>query len=161
MIRKASLVDIDQIRKLEMNYYDGHHISERILVKWVKNGNYFVIEEESRIVGSVYFEFLDEIKDLPWEHEPIREESGKYIYISEIAVDSEDRILILLNEVLKSAKENKCRAVIWLTGEKAKHDKIEQEFLKSNGFEKYKEVESWECAPGRFIHDHSLWLKKI
>lgn len=160
MIRIASLVDIDQIKKLEINYYEGHHISERILVKWVKNGNFFVIEENSKIVGSIYFEFLDETKDLPWEHEPIKE-LGKYIYISEIAVDSIDRIVILFKEVLKAAKENKCEAIIWITGEKSKHDKIEQEFLKSNDFEMYSNVEEWECTPGRLIQDHSLWLKKL
>lgn len=158
MIRKASLVDIDQIRKLEMNYYSGHNISERILVKWIKNGNFFVIEEDSKIVGSIYFEFLEEIKDLPWEHDPMEKESGTYIYISEIAADSKERIPILFEKVLEAAKD--CEAIIWLTGEKSTHDQIEQEFLKKNKFKKYTSVENWECAPGRFVNDHSLYIKK-
>ncbi|UCD04296.1 MAG: hypothetical protein JSW73_01505 [Candidatus Woesearchaeota archaeon] len=158
MIRKASLVDIDKIKRLEMNYYSGSHISERILVKWIKNGNFFVIEEDSRIVGSIYFEFLDEIKDLPWEHDPIGVESGKYIYISEIAVDSKERIPILFEKVSEAA--NGCEGIIWLTGERSNHDKIEYEFVKNNGFKRYKHITYWECAPDRFVNDHTLYTKK-
>jgi len=156
MIRTASLVDIDNIKKLELNKY--RTISERILVKWIKNGNFFVMEEDEKIVGSIYFEFLDEIKDLPWEHDPISVESGKYIYISEIAVDSKERFPILFDEVLEAAKD--CEGIIWLTGEKSRHYQIEQEFLKKNKFKKHIDVKDWECAPGRFISDHSLYIKK-
>jgi len=158
MIRKASLEDIDKIRRLERDYYNDHSISERILVKWIKNGNFFVIEEDSIIVGSIYFEFLDEIKDLPWEHDPIGAESGKYIYISEIAVDSKERIPILFEKVSKAAKG--CEGIIWITGEKSKHDQIEQEFLKKNKFKKYKHVTYWEITPDNFVNDHNLYLKK-
>ena len=160
MVRKANIEDLKQIIELEKKYYEGYSISEELLNKWIKNGNFFVIEEESKILGSIYFEFLDEIKDLPWYHEPINKQ-GKYIYISEIAVDSQDKISILFNEVIKVAKENNCEAIIWLTGEKSNHDKIEQNFLKENGFEIFKNIENWECSPGYFIHDHSLWLKKL
>ncbi len=160
MIRKVNLSDLKQIIELEKKYYDGHYISEEVLAKWIENGSFFVIEENSKIAGSIYFEFLDEIKSLPWYHEPIKG-LGRYIYISEVAVDSKDKAPILFNEVLKVARENNCEAIIWLTGEKANHDKIEQGFLKANGFEKFKFVEEWECAPGRFIHDHSLWLKEL
>jgi len=160
MIREAKLSDLKQIIELEKEYYEGYFISEEVLAKWIENGNFFVIEENSKIVGSIYFEFLNEIKDLPWYHEPITG-LGKYIYISEIAVDSKDRVPVLFNQVLKAVKENNCEAIIWLTGEKSNHDRIEQEFIKTNGFKMFKPVENWEYAPGQFIHDHSLWLKKI
>lgn len=160
MVREANKSDSRQIIELEKEYYEGYSISEEKLVEWIENGNFFVIEENSKIVGSIYFEFLNEIKDLPWCHEPIKG-LGKYIYISEIAVDSKDRVPILFNQVLKVAKENNCKAIIWLTGEKSHHDKIEQEFLQKNDFKIFRPVEKWECAPGRFIHDHSLWLKEI
>ncbi len=117
-------------------------------------------EENSKVVGSIYFEFLDEIKNLPWYHEPTIEK-GEYVYISEITVDSKIRIPELFNQVVKLAKENDCHEIIWLTGEKHNHDRIEQEFLKKNDFSIFKRVENWECSPGYFVHDHSLWLKKI
>ena len=160
MVREANISDAKQIIELEKDYYEGYSISEEVLVKWIENGNFFVTEENSKIVGSIYFEFLNEIKDLPWYHEPIKG-LGKYAYISEIAIDSKDRVPILFNEVLKVAKENSCEAIVWLTGEKGSHDKIEQDFLKANGFKISKKVESWECAPDYFVHDHSLWFKKI
>lgn len=160
MTREANISDLKQIIELEKEYYEEYSISEELLAKWIENENFFVIEENSKIVGSIYFEFLNEIKDLPWCHEPIKG-LGKYIYISEIAVDSKNRVPILFSQVLKVAEENNCEAVIWLTGEKSNHDKIEQEFLKTNDFKIFKPVENWECAPGQFIHDHSLWVKEI
>ena len=160
MIRKANISDSKQIIELEKGYYDGYSISENVLVKWINNGNFFAIEEDSKLVGSIYFEFLDEIKDLAWEHEPIKGPC-KFIYISEVAVDSPDRIPILFDEVLKSAELNKCEAIVWLTGEGGNHDKTERKFLEKNDFKLFKKVESWECFPGHFIQDHSLWLKEI
>ena len=160
MIRKANLLDSKQIIELEKDYYEGYSISEEVLGKWIENGNFFVIEENSKVVGSIYFEFLNEIKDLPWHHESITG-IDKYIYISEIAVDSKDRIPILFNKVLEAAKENNCEAIVWLTGDKGNHDKIEQGFLGANGFKIFKKVENWECAPEYFIHDHSLWLREF
>ena len=160
MIREANKSDSKQIIELEKRYYDGHSISEELLIKWMENGNFFVIEQDSKIVGSIYFEFLNEIKDLPWHHESVKG-LGKYIYISEIAVDSKDRVSLLFSRVLEVAKENNCEGIIWLTGEKANHDKIEQGFLKTNSFKVFKPVENWEAAPGYFLQDHSLWLMKL
>ncbi len=160
MIREVNISDSKQIIELEKDYYEEYSISEGVLTKWIENGNFFVMEENSKIVGSIYFEFLNEIKDLPWYHEPIKG-LGKYVYVSEIAIDSKDKIPILFNEVLKVAEKNNCEAIIWLTGEKGSHDKIEQDFLKANGFKISKRVENWECSPGYFVHDHSLWLKEL
>jgi hypothetical protein len=160
MIRKAKTGDIKDIIELEKKYYDGYSVSEGLLLKWIENGNFYIAEENSKIIGSIYFEFLDEIKDLPWHHEPIVG-LGKYIYISEIAVESGEMVSVLFAEVLKSAKKNDCEGIVWLTGIKLNHDKIEKAFLKSNGFEKYKDVKNWECSPNYFIDDHSLWIKNL
>ena len=160
MIRKANVSDSKQIIELEKEYYEGYSTSEGVLAKWIENGNFFVMEENYKILGSIYFEFLNEIKDLPWYHEPIKG-LGKYVYISEIAIDSKDKIPILFSEVLKVAEGNDCEAIIWLTGEKSNHDKIEQGFLKANGFKITKKVENWECVPEYFVHDHSLWVKTL
>jgi len=160
MIRKAEVIDPKSIIELEKEYYDKYSISEDLLLKWIKNGNFYVAEENSKIIGSIYFEFLDEIKDLPWCHEPIAG-LGKYIYISEVAAESGEINPALFDEVLKAGRENNCEGIVWLTGVKSNHDKIEQKFLKSNGFEKYKDVDNWECSPNYFINDHSLWIKRL
>jgi hypothetical protein len=160
MIRPAKISDIETIVGLEKKYYDGYSLSEEILEKWIKNGNYYVLEENSMIVGSIYFEFIEEIKGLPWQHEPING-VGNYVYISEIAVDSKDKIPVLFQKVLDSAKENNCKGIVWLTGEKSNHDKIEREFLQSYGFIKFEDVKNWECAPNYFVDDHALWLMKM
>jgi hypothetical protein len=160
MIRKAKIIDAKSIIELEKRYYDGYSISEDFLLKWIRNGNFYVSEENSKITDSIYFEYLDEIKDLPWCHEPISE-TGKYIYISEVGTDKDEINPDLFKEALKAVRENNCEGIIWLTGVKSNHDRIEQAFLKSNGFEKYKDVENWECSPNYFINDHSLWIKDL
>lgn len=160
MIRKAEKIDSKNIIELEKRYYDGYSISEDLLSKWISNGNFYICEEDSKIIGSIYFEFIDKIKDLPWHHEPIIG-NGKYAYISEIAVNSENVVPALFQKVMDTAKQKNCEAIIWLTGVKSNHDKIEQGFLKSSGFEKFKDVKDWECAPNYFIDDHSLWVKKL
>lgn len=160
MIRNAEEKDINNIIELEKKYYDGYSLSKELLLRWTKNGNFHVTEENSEIVGSIYFEFLDEIKDLPWHHEPIVGK-GKYVYISEVSTSSDEINPELFDEVLKAAKENGCKAVVWLTEVRLKHDQIEQKFLKASGFEKYKDVENWECSPGYFVSDHALWLRKL
>jgi N-acetylglutamate synthase-like GNAT family acetyltransferase len=160
MLRKAKSGDADKIIELEKSYYDGYSISKNVLVGWTKTGRYYIVEKDGAVVGSIYFEFLSEIKDLPWEHKPIDEEPN-YVYISEVAVKSEDVIPKLFSKVLEAAQKRSVKAVLWLTGEKARHDQIEQNFLKSNGFELKQRVKKWECSPDYFISDHNIWIKKI
>jgi len=159
-LRKANPKDADKIVELEKNYYDGYSISKNVLTEWLGTGRYYVIEKNGIVIGSMYFEFVKEIKDLPWEHEAVDEEPN-YVYISEIAVKSEDVIKELFSKVVEIASERDCKGILWLTGEKSKHDQIEQRFLKSNGFELKQHVEKWECSPGYFIRDHNIWIKKL
>jgi len=160
MLRKANPNDVDKIVELEKDYYDGYSISKNILAKWIKSGRYYVVERGGAVVGSIYFEFLKKIKDLPWEHEAV-DEKPNYIYISEIAVKSENILKELFSKVLEVAQEQNVKAILWLTGEKAKHDQIEQRFLKSNGFKLKQHVDEWECAPDYFINDHNIWIKGL
>ena len=158
MLRKANPNDIDKIVELEKDYYDGYSISKNILENWIRTGRYHVVEKDGIVIGSIYFEFLQEIKDLPWEHNAVDEEPN-YVYISEIAVRSEDVLQELFSKVLEVAQEHSTKAILWLTGEKSKHDHIEQRFLKSNGFKLKQHVEKWDCAPGYFLDDHNIWIK--
>jgi hypothetical protein len=157
MLRKASQDDVDKIVELEKSYYDGYSISKNVLAEWIRTGRYYVVEQDG-VVGSIYFEFLKEIKDLPWEHDVV-DENPNYIYISEVAVKTEEVLQELFSKILEVGKESKVKAILWLTGEKAKHDKIEQKFLKSNGFKLKQHVDKWECAPSHFIDDHNIWIK--
>jgi N-acetylglutamate synthase-like GNAT family acetyltransferase len=156
MLRKANTNDVDRIVELEKDYYDGYSISKNVLAEWIRTGRYYVVEKDGEIVGSIYFEFLKEIKSLPWEHEAV-DEKPNYVYISEIAIKSEDVLQELFSKVLESAQQRSVKSILWLTGEKSKHDRIEQKFLKSNNFVKKERVENWEYAPGYFISDHSIW----
>ena len=160
MIRKANQNDVDKIVELEKDYYDSYSISKNILTEWIRTGRYYVIEKDGIVIGSIYFEFLKEIRDLPWEHKTVDEKSN-YVYISEIAVKSEEVLHELFSKVLEAARKRNAKSILWLTGEKSKHDKIEQRFLKSNKFEIKKHVEKWECAPGYFISDHNIWELKL
>lgn len=160
MIRNARLIDVDKIIELEKDYYDTYSINKHVLTEWIKTGRYYVIEKDGAIIGSMYFEFLKEIKQLPWEHKAVDEEPN-YLYISEVAVKSEDVLIELFSNVLEKATENNVKGILWLTGEKSKHDKIEQKFLKSDGFKLRKHVDRWECSPGYFISDHNIWIKSL
>lgn len=160
MIRRARLTDVDKIIELEKEYYDNYFISKNILTEWIKTGRYYVIEKDGVIIGSMYFEFLKDIRELPWEHKPVDEESN-YVYISEVAVKSENVLIELFSKILEKAAENNVKGIIWLTGEKSKHDKIEQKFLKSNGFKLRKHIDRWECSPGYFVSDHNIWVKSL
>jgi len=51
--------------------------------------------------------------------------------------------------------------VIWLTGSKNKHDKIEAKLLLGNAFKKKETVKHWEAYPNYFVDDHYIWIKEI
>lgn len=67
----------------------------------------------------------------------------------------------LVEYVIKKVKSGGCEAIIWLTGSKSKHDKIETEILRVNGFEKKETVKHWEAYPNYFVDDHCLWIKEL
>ncbi|MFQ6010152.1 MAG: hypothetical protein ACE5J7_03485 [Candidatus Aenigmatarchaeota archaeon] len=62
---------------------------------------------------------------------------------------------------MEKAREKDCKVIIWLTGQKKKHDKIELSFIKKNNFTLYSNVKNWEAYPGKFVSDHSIWIKEL
>jgi hypothetical protein len=117
-IRKADSNDVDKIVGLEKDYYDGYSVSKNILTKWIRTGQYYVVEERNGVVvGSIYFEFLEKIRALPFEHEPV-DEKPNHVYVSEVAVKSEDVFQELFSKVLEAAGERHAKSILWLTGDR-------------------------------------------
>src|SRR4030042_2735461 len=140
-IRNATLNDIKAIQSVEKDYYEGFSCDEETLKSWIKNNNFFVAEENNKSAGFIYFEFIGEIKALPFIHKPARGKDG-YAYVSEIGVVNSSVNLMqkLFDFMLKITEEKDCKAVIWVTGGKSKHDKLEMEIIKNNGFLKKENV---------------------
>jgi len=159
-IRKAEIRDLEQIKKIEKDYYEGYTCPDEILLDWIENSKtFFVLEEKSGIKAFIFIELLKEKKELPFIHKigP----KGEYAYVSDIGVldGDEEKLSILIDFALKSLKQIK--SVIWVTGSGHKHDKIELGLLKRYGFEKIKKIDSWEAYPGHFVSDHWLYEKKL
>lgn len=161
-IRKAALIDAKGIQLVEKEYYEGFSCDKNILKSWIKAGNFFVAEENNKISGFIFFEFLDGVKAIPFIHRPLNEK-GEYVYLSEIGVVNNDVKLMqkLFDFMLKIVKEKGCIAVVWVTGGKSKHDKLELKIIKNNGFVKKENVAGWECYPGRFVGDHWVYVKEL
>ena len=165
--RSAKLQDIKQIQQIEKEYYEGFNCPEDTLKNWIKNlpENFIVAEIDYRIVGFVFFEYLDEIKAIPFIHKLEHNPSGKYVYISEVGILDEfqnsDILQKLLDKIIEKSKKDGCKMVIWLTGSKRKHDKIESKILLANGFIKKQNVKHWEAYRGYFVDDHYIWTKEI
>lgn len=161
-IRKATPNDIKEIQLVEQDYYKGFVCDKKTLESWIRTENFFVAEENNKIIGFIFFEFLNEIKALPFIHKPINKE-GKCAYVSEISVINQNIKLMqdLFDFMLKIVKERGCRALMWVTGGKSKHDKLELEIIKNNSFVKGKNVVNWECYPGKFVSDHWIYIKEL
>lgn len=100
---------------------------------------------------------------MPFIHKIKKCKDDKYVYISEVSVKKESSNILqkLFNKVLKKAKEDKCQKIIWLTGKKKNHDKIEKKLILKNGFKKIRDVKNWEAYPNYFVPDHSLWGRDV
>lgn len=161
-IRKARADDVKELQLVEKEYYEGLSCDDNTLKSWIRTENFFVAEENNKILGFIFFEFLNEVKALPFIHEPINEK-GKYVYVSEISVVNNDIKLMqeLFDFMLKVVKEKGCIAVVWVTGGKSKHDKLELKIIKNNNFVKKGNIVNWECYPGRFVSDHWIYVKEI
>lgn len=84
--------------------------------------------------------------------------------MSEVGVLDEygaDLMQTLFRKVVKKAKQDGVKFAVWLTGGKSKHDKIELEVLKREGFERKEQVQNWEAYPSHFVSDHWVWMKKL
>lgn len=165
--RSAKLQDIKQIQQIEKEYYEGFNCPEETLKNWIQNlpDNFIVAEMDNKIVGFVFFEYLSEIKAITFVHKLEHKKDGKFVYISEVGVLNEfqksDILQKLFDKLVEKSKKDNCKMVIWLTGSKSKHDKIESKILLSNGFTKKQNVKHWEAYPNYFVDNHYIWIKEI
>lgn len=166
--RKATISDIYQIQAIEEDFYEGFKLPQTVLRYWINNlsENFLVAEDGGKLVGCIFWEQLKEIKAIPYFHRSydFHKSGGKYAYISEVGVLDKNADLLqqLFNKVVKSAKKNNIKAIIWLTGmDKKGHDAIERGLLEKNGFEKFKKVKRWEYSPGKFSENHWIFVKEL
>jgi len=166
-IRTITIKDIPQIRLVEKEYYEGFSCPKETLRCWIEQlpDNFLVAEEDNQIIAFLFFEYLYEEKVLPFIHDPIKNRRGDCVYVSEIGVldkykDSEV-LQELFEEMVEKARLDGCKKIIWLTGEKSKHDKIELAILTKNRFFKGKPVQNWECYPGKFVDDHVVYERAL
>lgn len=163
--RSATIKDIKQIQQVEKEYYENFNCSKKVLKLWIEKlpENFIIAEQNRKIIGFIFFEYLDRIKALPFIHKPENKKSGKFAYVSEVAVLDKFECILqkLYIALINEAKKNKCKKIIWLTGRKKKHDKIEIGLLSQNGFIKNKNIKRWEAYPNCFVSDHWIWEKQI
>ncbi|MBM3304077.1 MAG: GNAT family N-acetyltransferase [Candidatus Aenigmarchaeota archaeon] len=166
-IRSAKLQDIRQIQKVEKEYYEGFSCPEETLSNWIMglSENFLVAEEGGRIVGFIFFECVNEAAALPFVHKLEHDPEGKFVYVSEVGVLDEfrgsDVLQRLFDRMVQPAEARGRSAVVWVTGEKGKHDRTEKMLLLANGFKKRENVKHWEAFPGFFVDDHWIWVKGI
>lgn len=160
--RPAKIRDIKQIQQIEKEYYEGFSCSEETLKSWIEPlaENFIIAEENGKIIGFIFFEFLDEVKAIPFIHDTktTNNPKGSYVYITELGIiDSHvDLIQELFDKVVEIAKKKNKKSIIWLTGDKSKHDKIERDLIQGNGFMRKNRIEKWEAYPNYFVSDH--WI---
>ena len=165
--RRAHVNDILQIQKIEDEYYEGFRCPEETLKSWIKqlSENFILAEENKKVLGFIFFEYINEIKAIPFVHELEHKANGKYVYISEVGILDEfcnsDILQNLFEKAMKKSKDNGCKLIIWLTGSKSKHDKIEANILLNNGFRKKENAKHWEAYPNFFVDDHYIWTKNL
>ena len=165
-IRQASLQDIPQIQAVEREYYDGFSCPEDILSDWIMGSpeNFLVAEDGGRVVGFLFFEYLNEARALPFVHK-LEGQKGAYAYVSEVGVLDEfqdsDVLQRLFEKMAGKSGFHHCKAIVWLTGSKSRHDRLEKMLLLKNGFRKKENASHWEAFPGFFVDDHWIWAKEI
>ena len=165
--RSAKLQDIEQIQGIEKEYYGNFNCPEKTLRDWISklSDNFIVAEQNNKIIGFIFFEYLNKIKAIPFVHKLKHMSNGRYVYISEVGILDEFQHLVVLQKLFdkltEKTKKDGCKAVIWLTGSKSKHDKLESKILLNNGFKKKENVKHWEAYPNYFVNDHYIWIKSL
>lgn len=135
--------------------------------QWIKNlaENFIVAEIDNRIIGFLFFEYYDMMKEIPFAHLLEHKRNGQSVYISDIGISDEfqnsDILQRLFDKLFEKSEKDGCKKVVWLTGERCKHDKIELKVLLKNNFIRKKRVKNWEAHPGYFVEDHYIWTREI
>jgi hypothetical protein len=165
--RNARAGDIFQIMEIEKEYYEGYSCPENIIRDWIKNlsKNFIIAELENMIVGFIFFEYTNEFKAFPFVHNLLHKKGAKYVYVSDIGILNEfknsDVLQKLFSELIKRSKKDKCKSIIWITGTKLSHDKIESKLLFNNNFVKEDKIMNWEAYPNHFVNDHYIWTREL
>lgn len=166
-IRTAKLDDIEQIQKIEKEYYEGFNCPEETLINWIQNlsENFIVLEDDHKVIAFIFFEYLNKIKAIPFVHQSVNKKNGKYAYVSDVGISDKyantEVLQKLFDKLVEKARKDGCKMLIWLTGSKNKHDEIESNILAKNGFSKKNNIKSWEAHPNFFVDDHYIWTKPI
>jgi hypothetical protein len=166
-IRPAKMQDVADIQAIEKQYYEGFSCPEATIKHWIENlpENFFVAVSDNRVVAFLFFEYLHEIKAIPFVHEIEHSEDGKYVYVSEVGILDEfiesDILQTLFEAMKRKATSANCEGIVWLTGSKSKHDQIEKSILAGNSFVKKESVQNWEAYPNHHVNDHYIWYSDI
>jgi len=169
--RQARVEDVEQIQKVENEYYDGFFIPDKTLESWIRTlpENFIIAEEDDEIIGCIFFEYLRKVKAIPYVHDITKTHvpDGKYAYISEIAIKEKykttDVIQKLFDMMLEKYKKDKIKGIICLTGppDRIGHDLTENQLINANGFVRKNRIKKWEAWPNFFVDDHWIWVKTI
>ena len=162
VVQNAGKGDIKDIQKIEKKYYGGYFCPQGVLKNWLKSRNFLIAKRKNKIITFLFLETVNQIKALPFIHQ-LQKKSGKYLYVSEIGIlDRYIKTDAFSQLFLKMLDRNKGKkGIIWITGGKSKHDKIELKLIRRLGFKRLKKINKWEVCPGYFISDHHLWFKKF
>ncbi len=166
-IRKIMETDLRKIGGIDRDFYEGYSTPFGILANWFESfpEGFIVAEENNGIVAYIFVELFDKIKAVPFVHDAktTHAEKGNYLYVSGFGVKncSEKAGEILLQEIMKFAKSKNCKAIVWVTGEKMKHDVYEKRLIEKFGFKRKELIEKWESHPNHFVSDHRIWVKEL
>lgn len=166
-IRKIKETDLRKIGGIDRDFYEGYQTPFEVLANWVEifPEGFIVAEENNDIVAYIFVELFGKIKAVPFIHDAkiTHSQKGKYLYVSGFGVRNgfEKAGEILMEHIIEFAKSKKCRAIIWVTGEKMKHDIYEKQLIEKFGFIKKQIIEKWESHPNRFVSDHAVWIKNL
>lgn len=166
-VRKIMEAELWKIGEIDMDFYEGYSTPLEVLRNWrnIFPDGFLVVEEDDAIVGYIFIELFEEIKAVPFMHDArlTHSEKGKYIYVSGFGVKNgfEKTCKTLLREIIEFAKSKSCKTIVWVTGERMKHDVFEKELIGKYGFVKKERIEKWESHPNRFVSDHYIWIKEL
>jgi len=160
---EAKPKDVKTIQKIEKEYYEGYACPQSILKSWIKNNsNFLIAKKRGKLVAFLFFETINQIKTLPFVHKPYKN-SGRYLYVSEMGILDKYARSNVLEQLFKDLieKNRDKKGVIWVTGGKSKHDRVELKILKKFSFKRLKKILKWEAYPNYFVSDHWLWFKNL
>ncbi|MFZ3077075.1 MAG: hypothetical protein WA139_01340 [Candidatus Aenigmatarchaeota archaeon] len=166
-IRKIKEMELRKISEIDMDFYEGYKTPLEVLVNWfnIFPEGFLVSEEAGDISGYIFVELLEEIKSVPFIHDAkiTHTRNGKYLYVSGFGAKNgfEQAGNLLLEEITKFGRSRNCKAIVWVTGEKMKHDIYEKRLIERFGFIKKEMIEKWESHPNHYVSDHAIWIKEL